>query len=97
MLEDVFRNGYIVFVVIASLVISVLLLLSFIVAISCHAFRGGKTMPGKRTITCAIFSFMFCFCMAGLGTILFSNSIDHVREALDALPMQLNKSLEGMF
>ncbi|KAK6746163.1 hypothetical protein RB195_012339 [Necator americanus] len=95
-LGDVFRNGYILLVVVASLLISAILLISCLLAFTCNFFGGDKRMPSKRTITCAMLSFVFCLFMACVGAYLFTNSVMYIRSALTILPVQLNKSSEDI-
>ncbi|EYC01951.1 hypothetical protein Y032_0103g3554 [Ancylostoma ceylanicum] len=95
-MEDVFRNGYILFVVIVSLTISFLLIVSCIFAVICGAFTSGREIPGQRSICCAMLSFMFCLSMAALGMFLLTASVSHIKHGLAIWPVQVNKSSEDI-
>ncbi|CAJ0596772.1 unnamed protein product [Cylicocyclus nassatus] len=94
LLQDVFKNGYILFVVIASIVISFILLTSCLLAMTCGKRR--KRMPTKRKIGTAMVSFVFCFAMAAAGTYLITDSVQHIQNALYYLPKQVNKSMKDI-
>ncbi|KAK5986096.1 hypothetical protein GCK32_007740, partial [Trichostrongylus colubriformis] len=89
---DVFKNGYIVAVLLVCFFISLITLITCVFAGAAHAFRGGKKPPSTGTITCAMLSFVCCLVLAAAGTYLFTHSIKHIKYGLDSLPKQLQKS-----
>lgn len=92
LLEDVFRSSYIVVVVMACFFISVISLISFVIAIISNAFTISKKTPNRGTMRWALLSFVFCLVTAALGTYLFDTSIGHIKHSVTSLPDQLKKS-----
>ncbi|EYC01923.1 hypothetical protein Y032_0103g3542 [Ancylostoma ceylanicum] len=95
-MEDIVRNGYILAIVVVSVVFSFMLLVSLIVACTSHFHSGGKRMPSNNSICCAMLSFTFCLIMATSGGIIFGSSTFLVISGIKLLPTQVNRSSEDI-
>ncbi|KAL6725411.1 hypothetical protein Aduo_007466 [Ancylostoma duodenale] len=95
-MEDIVRNGYILAIVLVSILFSFILLVSLVLACTSHFHSGGKRMPSNNSICCAMLSFTFCLVMATLGGIIFGGSTILVIEGIRQLPTQVNRSSEDI-